>query len=103
MFRPSSFGTVRNGTKRVRYGSATNPRDHAMLAPFATLLFLTVLFAAVMLMAEMFFGASSRFAAALRGRTPSVMSGGVRVSFRVRRSAVQRTVLYARPQLRAAA
>jgi hypothetical protein len=37
-----------------------------MLAPFATLLFLTVLFAAVMLMAEMFFGASPRSCAAVR-------------------------------------
>ena len=74
-----------------------------MLAPFATLLFLSVLCMALFIMAEMLFGASSRFASALRGRARSVMTRGVQLTFRARRSAVQRPVLRGTPQLRAAA
>ena len=73
-----------------------------MLAPFATLLFLSVLWVLVSLMGDMLFGPGSRVAAALRGETgtshPTVL-----VTMRPRRTAVQRQVLRARPQLRAAA
>jgi hypothetical protein len=103
LFRPSNFGTVRNGTKHIRYGCATNQWDDAMLAPIATLLFLSTLCFAVLLMAEMLFGASSRFAPALCGQGPTAPRHSVSLSFRARRSAVQRKVLRVRPQLRAAA
>ena len=74
-----------------------------MIAPFATLLFLAVLWTLVSLMNEMLSGRGSRVLAALRGEARPELHPAVTVTMRARRSATQRPVLRARPQLRAAA
>ena len=74
-----------------------------MIAPFATLLFLTVLWILATVMGGMLFGPGSRVVAALRGEARPVRQPAVTVTMRPRRTAIQRQVLRARPQLRAAA
>jgi hypothetical protein len=74
-----------------------------MLAPFATLLFLTVLWLALSLVGDMIFGPGSRVLAALRGDTPAVSrSIAVRVRL-IRAPTTSRRPMRAQPQLRAAA
>ena len=74
-----------------------------MIAPFATLLFLSVLWVLVSLMGDMLFRPGSRVAPALRGQVRPSPQPSVTVTLRPRRAQVQRQVLRARPQLRAAA
>jgi hypothetical protein len=73
-----------------------------MIAPFATLLFLSLLWLIVSLIGDMIFRPGSRVLAALRGETPpSAFSIVVRT--RPTRVAASRRTLRAQPQLRAAA
>ena len=74
-----------------------------MLAPFATLLFLSVPWVLAAVLSGMLFGPGSRVAAALRGEARLAPQPAVTVTLRPRRTAMQRQVLRARPQLRAAA
>ena len=78
------------------------PRDDAMIAPFATLAFLTVLWLSAFLFADMFGRSGSRILAALRGEMPS-LAQVVTVRAWPTRSATYCRPLRARPQLRAAA
>lgn len=75
-----------------------------MLAPFATLAFLTMLWLVVMIVTEMLGHSGTKFVAALKGHSalataPALRPIAVRVS---QRSRVARA-LYAQPELRAAA
>ena len=74
-----------------------------MLAPFATLLFLSVTWLVVCLIADMILRPESRVLSALRGETQPIRQPSVTITLRARRTAPQRQVLRARPQLRAAA
>jgi hypothetical protein len=75
-----------------------------MIAPFATLAFLTVLWITAFAFAEMFGRSGSRILAALRAETPSsVPAVTVAVRMRPTRAATPRRPLHAQPQLRAAA
>ena len=74
-----------------------------MLAPFATLLFLAVTWSVVCLIAEMILKPGSRVLSALRGETRAAPQPSVTITMRARRTAAQRQMLRARPQLRAAA
>ena len=74
-----------------------------MIAPFATLAFLAVLWICAFAFVEMF-GRSSRILAALRGEVPaSAQTVTVSVRMRPTRVATPRRPLRAQPQLRAAA
>ena len=75
-----------------------------MIAPFATLAFLTVLWIAVFAFAQMFGRSGFRILAALRGDEPaSARSVTVTVRMRPTRASTSRRALRAQPQLRAAA
>ena len=74
-----------------------------MIAPFATLAFLAILWIAASILAETFGRAGTRVVAALRGATPAAAVVTSRVTTRARRSARSSRPLRARPQLRAAA
>jgi len=74
-----------------------------MLAPFATLLFLSVTWLVVCLIGDMLMRPGSRVLSALRGETQAMRRASVTITLRAKRTAVRRQVLRARPQLRAAA
>jgi hypothetical protein len=75
-----------------------------MIAPFATLAFLTVLWIAAFASAEILGHSGSRILAALRGEKPaSAQSVTVTVRMRPTRASASRPALRAQPQLRAAA
>jgi len=74
-----------------------------MLAPFATLAFLLILWGAAVVVAHMLAQSQSRIAMALRGEEPK---SGMSLVIRTRPSrarASQRQPMRARPQMRAAA
>ena len=73
-----------------------------MIAPFATLAFLIVLWLSAFVFADMFGRSGSRILAAFRGDAPTSVQV-VSVRTRPMRSATHRPPLRARPQLRAAA
>ena len=73
-----------------------------MIAPFATLAFLTVLWISAFVFAEIFGRSGSLILAALRGETPACPAA-VTVRMRPTRVAKSRRPLRAQPQLRAAA
>jgi len=73
-----------------------------MIAPFATLAFLLVLWLSAFVFAELFGRTGSRILSVLRGETPSVPTVVVTVKSK-RAAIVYRKPLSARPQLRAAA
>ncbi len=73
-----------------------------MIAPFATLAFLSVMWLSAFVFAEMFGRSGLRILAALRGETRSPIQI-VSVRARPTRAATYRRPLHARPQLRAAA
>ena len=104
MVRPSSFGIVQSGTKEVRYGCAAKQRDVVMIAPIVTLVFLSVLWAATVVFAEIFARSGSHIVAALRGETPVPSGMSLVIRSRPSRARVLRhQPMRARPQLRAAA
>jgi hypothetical protein len=75
-----------------------------MLAPFATLIFLSVLWLIVSLVSDMVFGPGSRVLTALRGETTPVSAPSIMIRTRLSRvSMASRRPLRAQPQLRAAA
>ena len=75
-----------------------------MLAPFATLAFLLVLWAAGVVFAEIYVRTGSRIAAALRGEAPVVKGTSLIIRSRPARARVARRLpMRAQPQLRAAA
>jgi hypothetical protein len=75
-----------------------------MIAPFATLAFLVVLWIFAFAILETFARSGSRILAALRGDMPvSGQPRGVTVRMRPTRAATPRRPLRAQPQLRAAA
>ena len=75
-----------------------------MIAPFATLTFLIVLWISAFGFAEMFGRSGTRILAALHGEMPaSARSVTVTVRMRATRAATSRRALRAQPQLRAAA
>ena len=74
-----------------------------MIAPFATLAFLTVLWISGFLFAENFGRSGSRILTALRGEASAAPSTTVTLRMRSTRAATSRRPLRAQPQLRAAA
>ena len=92
-----------NGTKQVRYGSATKQGTKLMLAPFATLAFLLVLWGAAVVVAHILAQSKSRIVMALRGEEPKNGMSLVIRSRPTRARVSQRQPMRARPQLRAAA
>ena len=75
-----------------------------MIAPIVTLVFLSVLWAAAVIFAEIFARSGSRIVAALRGETPPVAGTSLVIRFRPSRARMlRRQPLRARPMLRAAA
>ena len=74
-----------------------------MIAPFATLAFLSVLWISFFVFAEMFGRSGSRILSALRGETPVPPALSVTVRMRPTRAAKSRRALRGQPQLRAAA
>jgi hypothetical protein len=97
------LGAAWNGTSRVRYGCAAKQGTTLMLAPFATLVFLAILWFLVSLIGDMVFELQSRVLAALRGETPNP-APSIIVSPRPTRVALRsRRPLRAQARLRAAA
>lgn len=90
-------------TKSVKV-VASNQRDVLMIAPVVTLAFLSVLWAAAVVFAEIFARSGARIVAALRGAVPATTVAlpirRVRLS---RAPTVHRQPMQARPPLRAAA
>ena len=104
LVRPSSFGTIQSGTKQVRYGCAAKQGTSLMLAPFATLVFLSAIWLAAVVLSHVFAGAGSRIAAALRGEAPASTGTSLVIRSRPARARIaRRQPMNARPQLRAAA
>ena len=104
LFRPSSFGLHRIGTKQVRYGCATKQGTSLMLAPIATLVFLSALWLAAVVVTEIFSRSGSRIAAALRGKAPVATGMSLVIRSRPARARMpKRQPMRAQPQLRAAA
>ena len=104
MVHPSSFGIVQSGTKQVRYGCAAKQGTSLMLAPFATLVFLSTIWLVAVVVSRNFSGSGSRIAAALRGEAAA--STGMSLVIRSRRArprVARRQPMRAQPQLRAAA
>lgn len=74
-----------------------------MIAPIVTLVFLSVLWAAAVVFAEIFARSGSRIVAALRGEQPTEAMSLV-IRFRPSRARIaRRRPMRARPQMRAAA
>jgi hypothetical protein len=97
------LGASQNGTKQVRYGCATKQGTKPMLAPFATLAFLLVLWGVAVLVTHIFAHSKLRIAMALRGEEPRTGMSLVIRSRTNRGRVSQRQPMRARPQLRAAA
>lgn len=75
-----------------------------MIAPIVTLVFLSVLWAAAVVFAEVFARSGSRIVAALRGEEPAADGKSLVIRFRRSRAPMLRCQsLRARPTLRAAA
>ena len=74
-----------------------------MLAPFATLIFLLVLWLATVIVAQVYNRSKSRIAMALRGKEPKLGTSLVVRSRPNRARASQRQPIRAQPQLGAAA
>ena len=74
-----------------------------MIAPFATLAFLAVMWISAFAFAEMFGRSGRRVLAALRGETPAAPAVTVTVMTRTKRPTTASRPLRAQPQLRAAA
>jgi hypothetical protein len=75
-----------------------------MLAPFATLVFLSTIWLAAVVVGGIFAGSGSRIAAALRGETPKSTGMSLVIRSRPARARVGRhQPMRAQPQLRAAA
>ncbi len=75
-----------------------------MLAPFATLAFLLVLWLAAVIVAQIYNRSKSRIAMALRGEEPAKLGTSLLIRSRPNRArASQRQPIRAQPQLRAAA
>ena len=104
MVRPSSFGIVQSGTKQVRYGCAAKQGTSLMLAPFATLVFLSAIWLAAVVVGRIFAGSGARIAAALRGGAPASTGTSLVIRSRPARARIaRRQPMHAQPQLRAAA
>ena len=75
-----------------------------MLAPFATLVFLSAIWLAAIVVGRIFAGSRSRVAAALRGEAPASAGTSLVIRSRPARARVaRRQPMRAKPQLRAAA
>jgi hypothetical protein len=75
-----------------------------MIAPIVTLVFLSVLWAAAVVFAELFARSGARIIAALRGEAPVVAGTSLVIRFRPSRARMmRRQPMRARPHLRAAA
>ena len=75
-----------------------------MIAPIVTLVFLSVLWAATVIFAEIFARSGSRIVAALRGEATAAAGTSLVIRFRPSRVRMQRRQpMRARPTLRAAA
>jgi hypothetical protein len=75
-----------------------------MIAPIVTLVFLSVLWAAAVVFAEIFARSGSRIVAALRGEAPAVAGTSLVIRFRPSRvRMMRRQPMRARPQQSAAA
>ena len=75
-----------------------------MLAPFATLVFLSTLWLAVVVVSGIFAGSGSRIAAALRGEARKSTGMSLLIRLRPARARIARgQPMRAQPQLRAAA
>ena len=104
LFRPNSFGSVQSGTKQVRQGSAAKQGTSLMLAPLATLVFLSAIWVAALVITHVLTHKGSRIAAALRGEAPARKVTSLVIRSRPARARVaRRQPLRAQPQLRAAA
>ena len=75
-----------------------------MLAPFVTLVFLSAIWLAAVVVSRIFAGSGSRIAAALRGEAPASTGTSLVIRSRPAHARVaKRQPLRAQPQLRAAA
>jgi len=75
-----------------------------MLAPFATLAFLAILWLVTLVIADMLDQGFGKIVAALKGRSPLATAPSIRpIAVRVSQRSRARRTLHAQPQLRAAA
>jgi hypothetical protein len=75
-----------------------------MLAPFATLVFLSAIWLAAVVVSQIFAGSGPRIAAALRGEAPASSGTSLIIRSRPARARIARSQpMHARPTLRAAA
>jgi hypothetical protein len=75
-----------------------------MLAPFATLVFLTAIWLAAVVVSRIFAGSGARIAAALHGEAPASTGTSLVIRSRPARARIaRRQPMRAQPQLRAAA